>query len=185
MDRVLAPLEPRSPYPASMDGQLPVEQYSVLDPFVALTLAATATERIRLGTSVLVAPWYSPLLLARTLTAIDLASNGRLSVGLGLGWSVDEYDAVCAPLDHRGGRLDEMIDVLEAIWADGVTHVDGERYEIAAVGDPAEAGAAATAADPARRVHAVGARSGCTASRRVDPRRAADRGHRADVRRRP
>ena len=131
MDRVLAPLEPRTPYPASMDGELPAEQYSVLDPFVALTLAATATERIRLGTSVLVAPWYSPLLLARTLTAIDLASHGRLSVGLGLGWSVDEYDAVCAPLDHRGGRLDEIIDVLEAIWADGVTHVDGERYEIA------------------------------------------------------
>ena len=130
MDRVLAPLEPRTPYPASMDGELPAEQYSVLDPFVALTLAATATERIRLGTSVLVAPWYSPLLLARTLTAIDLASHGRLSVGLGLGWSVDEYDAVCAPLDHRGGRLDEIIDVLEAIWADGVTHVDGERYEI-------------------------------------------------------
>ena len=130
MDRVLAPLEPRTPYPASMDGELPAEQYSVLDPFVALTLAATATERIRLGTSVIVAPWYSPLLLARTLTAIDLASNGRLSVGLGLGWSVDEYEAVCVALDHRGGRLDEIIDVLEAIWADGVTHVDGERYEI-------------------------------------------------------
>ena len=115
MDRVLAPLEPRTPYPASMDGELPAEQYSVLDPFVALTLAATATERIRLGTSVLVAPWYSPLLLARTLTAIDLASHGRLSVGLGLGWSVDEYDAVVCTTrpprrsprrDHRRARSD-------------------------------------------------------------------------------
>ncbi len=182
MDRVLAPLEPRTPYPASMDGELPAEQYSVLDPFVALTLAATATERIRLGTSVLVAPWYSPLLLARTLTAIDLASHGRLSVGLGLGWSVDEYDAVCAPLDHRGGRLDEIIDVLEAIWADGVTHVDGERYEIV----PSEIlpKPCQRPRPPllARGLHAVRARPGREAGRRVDPRRSPDRGHRADVR---
>ena len=86
-------------------------------------VAATATERIRLGTSVLVAPWYSPLLLARTLTAIDLASHTALSVGLGLGWSVDEYDAVCAPLDHRGGCLDEIIDGAKGDPADAVTTV--------------------------------------------------------------
>ena len=183
MDRALAPLEPRTPYPASMDGQLPAEQYSVLDPFVALTLAATATETIRLGTSVLVAPWYSPLLLARSLTAIDLASHGRLSVGLGLGWSVDEYEAVSVSLDHRGGRLDEIIDVLEAIWADGITNVDGERYEIV----PSE-----ILPKPAQRPRPPLLLAAYTPSaldrvaRRADawiPAGLPDRSHRADVRR--
>src|SRR5690348_5693220 len=86
MDRLLAPLDPRTPYPATPDGVLPIEQHTVLDPLGLLTLAASVTTRVRLGTSVLVAPWYAPALLARSLTTLDLISRGRLTVGLGLGW---------------------------------------------------------------------------------------------------
>ena len=94
LDRLLAPIAPRVPYPASPDGALPEEQRIVFDPLVTLTLAAAVTHRVRIGTSVLVAPWYSPALLARSLTSLDHVSGGRLTVGLGLGWSVDEYEAV-------------------------------------------------------------------------------------------
>ena len=105
MDRLLSPIAPRTPYPASADGVLPLEQHVVLDPIVALTIAATVTERIGLGTSVLVAPFYSPIVLARSLTAIDTASNGRLTVGLGIGWSVDEFEAVGVPQRRLAGHL--------------------------------------------------------------------------------
>jgi probable F420-dependent oxidoreductase len=132
MDRLLTPLAPRTPYPASPDGVLPGEQGIVLDPIVALTLAATATTRIGLGTSVLVAPWYPPVLLARSLTAVDRASAGRLTVGLGLGWSVDEYDAVGGSQRGLARQSEEILDVLDTVWGDDVVAHRGERFHIAA-----------------------------------------------------
>jgi alkanesulfonate monooxygenase SsuD/methylene tetrahydromethanopterin reductase-like flavin-dependent oxidoreductase (luciferase family) len=90
MDRLLAPLTPRTKaYPGSADGLLPAAQDVVFDPLVALTVAATVTDRIGVGTDVLVAPWYSPVLLARRLAALDQVSRGRLVVGLGQGWSIE------------------------------------------------------------------------------------------------
>src|SRR5438270_447593 len=94
LDRLLAPTHPRTTYPASPDGRLPPEQSAVLDPLGILTLAAAVTTTIRIGTNVLVGPWYASALLARSLTTLDRISAGRLTVGLGLGWSADEYAAV-------------------------------------------------------------------------------------------
>lgn len=131
MERVLAPITPRTPYPASADGVLPLEQHRVLDPIVALTLAATATERIGLGTNVLVAPFHAPIVLGRALTAVDMACNGRLTVGLGLGWSADEFAAVGVPQRGLAATLEEFLDVLEVVWADGVSHHRGRRFDIA------------------------------------------------------
>ncbi len=131
MERLLAPLAPRTPYPASADGVLPIEQHNVLDPIVALAIAATVTQRIGLGTNVLVAPFHSPIVLARSLTAIDMASNGRLTVGLGLGWSSDEFAAVGVPQRHLAEHLEEFLDVLDTVWADGVSSHCGERFHLA------------------------------------------------------
>jgi alkanesulfonate monooxygenase SsuD/methylene tetrahydromethanopterin reductase-like flavin-dependent oxidoreductase (luciferase family) len=116
MDRLLAPLHPRSAYPGTPDGALPAEHHRVLDPLVVLTHAAAVTDRVRLGTNVLVAPWYPPVPLARSLTTLDLLSGGRLTVGLGIGWSADEYDATGASMHGRGARLEEILDVLEHAW---------------------------------------------------------------------
>src|SRR3954447_26397056 len=131
MDRLLAPVAPRTPYPASPHAELPDEQRIVLDPLGVLTLAAAVTERVRLGTGVLVAPWYAPALLARSLTALDHISSGRLTVGLGLGWSVDEYEAVGVPQRRLGNHSEEILDVLDAVWTSEVVSYDGERYRIA------------------------------------------------------
>jgi probable F420-dependent oxidoreductase len=132
LDRLLAPVEPRSPYPASPDGVLPPQFRSVLDPIGVLTLAAAVTERIRIGTNVLVAPFYPPVLLARSLTTLDRISEGRLTAGLGLGWSVDEYDAVGVPQRDLGRRMEEILDVLEAVWRDDVPAVRTSREHVPA-----------------------------------------------------
>jgi probable F420-dependent oxidoreductase len=122
-DRILDPVHPRTPYPGSADGRMPPEFTTFLDPLSVLAVAATVTGRVRLGTSTLNAPWYSPVLLARTLTSIDVLSEGRLDAGFGMGWSVDEYAAAGVPWEGRAARLEEILDVLERIWSgDPVAH---------------------------------------------------------------
>lgn len=134
IDRLLDPVNPRTAYPTSADGTLPPEQRSAIDPIVALSVAATVTDRIRLGTSVLVAPWYPPVVLARTLASLDVASAGRLTVGLGVGWSLDEYDAAGAPMQQRGRRLDEILELLDSLWTGRTQRItDRERIEPASL----------------------------------------------------
>lgn len=87
-----------------------------LDPLTVLGFAAAVTNRVRLGTSVLVAPWYRPALLARSLRSLDVLSEGRLTVGLGLGGTLDEFAAVGVPEDELGRRLDDALDVLDFTW---------------------------------------------------------------------
>jgi probable F420-dependent oxidoreductase len=102
------------------------------DPLVTLSFAAAATSRIGLGTSVLVAPQYpSPLALANTLASLDNMSGGRLTVGLGIGWSQAEFQALGAPFDHRGERLDEIIDLLRTAWLDDPATHQGRYYPFA------------------------------------------------------
>jgi probable F420-dependent oxidoreductase len=132
MDRLLSPVTPRTfAYPGRSDGTLPAAQQTVIDPLVALTVAATVTETITVGTDVLVAPWYPPVLLARSLAAIDQVSAGRLVVGLGLGWSVDEFEAVGVPMTGRGQRIEEILDVLTAIWGDDTIEIATTHERIA------------------------------------------------------
>lgn len=132
MDRLLSPVTPRTfGYPGRSDGTLPTAQQTVIDPLIALTVAATVTERVTIGTDVLVAPWYAPVLLARTLAAVDQVSAGRLVVGLGLGWSVDEFEAVGAPMPRRGQRIEEILDVLDAVWSDDTIAIRTSHEHIA------------------------------------------------------
>jgi probable F420-dependent oxidoreductase len=130
LDRLLGPVEPRSPYPGTADGALPDGMATVLDPLGVLAYAAAVTERIRLGTSVLVAPWYAPVPLARLLTTVDQLSHGRLVVGLGVGWSLDEYEAAGVPMAECDERLDEALDVLDAVWGDELTEYHGRNVRI-------------------------------------------------------
>jgi probable F420-dependent oxidoreductase len=130
-ERLLFPLCPRSHYPPSADGSLPAPYQTVLDPLTTLAFVAAHTERVRLGTSVLDMPYYNPVLLARQLTAIDVLSQGRLDVGLGQGWSADEFEAAGAALPGRGRRADEFIQVLKAIWTNDQVEFEGEHFRIA------------------------------------------------------
>jgi alkanesulfonate monooxygenase SsuD/methylene tetrahydromethanopterin reductase-like flavin-dependent oxidoreductase (luciferase family) len=91
VERLLYPLELQRPYPATLDGRLPEVYRQALDPLDALTYVAARTKKINLGTSVLDMPYHNPVVLARRLTTLDVLSNGRLCVGLGLGWNKDKW----------------------------------------------------------------------------------------------
>src|SRR5207244_2914676 len=77
--------------------------YENPDPLTALAAAAAVTSRVRLGTSVLLAPLHSPVVLAKQLATLDLVSNGRLLVGLGIGSRPDDFAAAGVPFAGRGG----------------------------------------------------------------------------------
>jgi probable F420-dependent oxidoreductase len=130
VERLLWPVKPQTPYPASPDGLLPEPYKHVLDPLDALTFAAAHTNRLGLGTSVLDIPYYNPVMLARRLATIDVLSNGRLRVGLGLGWSQDEMEAVGANMKQRGARADEFLQVLKAIWTTNPVEFRGEFFRV-------------------------------------------------------
>ena len=129
LDRILWPVNPRAPYPIG-DGSLPVKYKSVLDPLETLTFAAAHTRRVALGTSVLNLPWYTPVLLARQLTTLDILSGGRLKVGFGIGWSPDEYEAAGAMWQERGKHADELIQALKKIWTTDPVEFQGKYYRI-------------------------------------------------------
>jgi probable F420-dependent oxidoreductase len=105
-DHLVVPSE--QPYPPAF----------LCDPLQTLAFAAAATERIGLGTSVLVVPQYTSVLaLANTLATLDFMSSGRLKLGVGIGWSAREYEALGASFGQRGVRLEEMIDTLRTVWS--------------------------------------------------------------------
>ena len=130
VERLLYPVKPQTPYPASPDGSLPEPYKHVLDPLEALAFVAAQTKTTTLGTSVLDMPFYNPVTLARRLTTLDFLSNGRLRVGLGLGWSKDEMDASGADMAHRGAMADEFLQVLKAIWTTDPVEFRGKYYKL-------------------------------------------------------
>jgi probable F420-dependent oxidoreductase len=130
--RLLYPLAPRNAYPPLPDQPWPAAFQSVLDPVVSLTWAAAVTRRIRLGTSVLIMPYYAPVVLAKQLATLDVLSGGRLEVGLGIGWSEDEYAAVGVPFRARGRRAEEFLRCLKALWTEDVVAFEGEFYRVPA-----------------------------------------------------
>ena len=112
-DRNLAAVNPKIGY-GGLGTTIPAELNAAADPFVLLGIAASATERVLLGTHVLIAPLYPPMQLARALTSIDLVSEGRLLPGFGIGWSPEEYEAAGTDFTRRGARMNELLDALES-----------------------------------------------------------------------
>lgn len=130
IERLLWPVKPQVPYPVTADGSLPEGYKYSLDPLDTLTFVAARTKKIALGPSVLDIPYYNPVTLARRLTTIDVLSNGRLRVGLGLGWSKDEMDATGADMKQRGAMADEFLEVLKAIWTTNPVTYQGKFYRV-------------------------------------------------------
>jgi probable F420-dependent oxidoreductase len=129
-DRLLYPVNARTPYAGSADGSLPDTYRRVIDPLDSLTFAAAVTKKIGLGTSVLNMPFYNPVTLGRRLTSIDVLSGGRLRVGFGQGWSADEFEAVGIESKSRARRADELMQVLHAMWKDNPAEFKGKYYTL-------------------------------------------------------
>jgi len=130
-ERLLWPLEPRTPYPATRDGRLPEQAKLQLDPLETLSFVAAQTRRARLGTSVINLPFHNPLVLARRFATLDVLSRGRVCVGLGNGWSADEFEAAGVPERGRGKRTDEALAILKAVWTTEPVEFQGQHFRIA------------------------------------------------------
>jgi probable F420-dependent oxidoreductase len=102
----------------------------VLDPMVALGFAAAVTSRIRLGVALINMPFISPGYLAKQAATVDVLSDGRLDLGLGIGWMPEEFALTGASMARRGARAEEYLKVLRTLWADGVARFDGEFYTV-------------------------------------------------------
>jgi probable F420-dependent oxidoreductase len=103
----------------------------LLDPLMTLGWAAAVTERVGLGTSVLVLPLHEPLWLSKVLGSLDVMSGGRLVLAVGVGWSEGEFEAVGTDFHNRGDRCDEIIDILRTCWRDDPASYDGTHYSFA------------------------------------------------------
>ena len=107
--------EPRYPY--SADGRMPGRRAALMpDPLQLLGFIGANTERLQLGTSVVIAPQHPAVILAKAVATLDMLSGGRVLLGVGSGWQIEEYRAVNVPYEGRGHRLDETIEAMRACW---------------------------------------------------------------------
>ncbi|ASW89304.1 TIGR03619 family F420-dependent LLM class oxidoreductase [Mycobacterium marseillense] len=129
-DRLVTPVEMQSTYPGK-EQPYPPQMTRYLDPVLMLTVAATATSRVRLNSSTLSTFYYEPPHLARLLTTLDVLSDGRLDVGVGIGWMKDEHDiARSADWSRRGRMLDDLLAFLHEWWTATPVSWDSEFFSL-------------------------------------------------------
>lgn len=129
-ERLLVPVNAKTPYPGNAEGVLDEEYKTHLDHLTCMTYVSAITERVRLGVSVINIPWYNPVLLAKRLAAMDVLSNGRITVGVGLAWSEDECDAANIPYRERGRIGEEAIECLLAVWGPDPVEYHGKYFNL-------------------------------------------------------
>jgi probable F420-dependent oxidoreductase len=116
-----------SRYPYSEDGRIAVPaEADWLDPMIGLSFAAAATSTIGIATGVLLLPEHNPVLVAKQTATLDALSGGRFTLGIGIGWSREEFDALGVPFERRGTRTAEYVAAIRTLWRDEVASFDGE-----------------------------------------------------------
>ena len=103
------------------------------EPFTTLAYVAGKTQRIRLGTSVIILPYRNPLFMAKALATLDVLSGGRLIVGAAVGWPAEEFEALGIPFRERGARSDEALQVMRALWTEAEPKFDGRFFRFAGI----------------------------------------------------
>jgi probable F420-dependent oxidoreductase len=133
VEHVAVPAGYASRYPYSETGRMPLpDDVDIPDPLELLAFLAARTERIRLGTGMLVLPEHHPLQLAKRLATIDRLSGGRMLLGVGVGWMDEELAAVGVDPRTRGRRCDEAIAALRTIWSQDEPTFEGEFFSFSA-----------------------------------------------------
>jgi probable F420-dependent oxidoreductase len=116
-----------SRYPYSEDEQIAVPATADwIDPMFGLSFAAAATTTIGIVTGVLLLPEHNPVLVAKQAATLDTLSAGRFTLGVGVGWSREEFDALGIPFERRAARTPEYVAAMRTLWRDDVASFDGE-----------------------------------------------------------
>jgi probable F420-dependent oxidoreductase len=118
---------PDSPYPYASDGRIAVpSDADWLDALVTLAFVAALTSRVRIGTGILLLPQHNPLLVAKQAASLDVLSKGRFVLGVGIGWSSEEFAALGIPFRGRARRNREYVEAIRTLWLGGESSYDGE-----------------------------------------------------------
>ena len=122
------PSSRRTPYP--MGGELPDEYARTYDPFVTLMAAAAVTERLRLGTGVCLVVERDPIVLAKEVSTLDVLSGGRVFLGVGAGWNVEELAHHGVDFDDRWDVLRDRVKLMQALWTQDEASYDGKHAHL-------------------------------------------------------
>jgi probable F420-dependent oxidoreductase len=134
VEHVVVPDGYDSRYPYAADGRMGLSGADAIpDPLDWLAFVAAVTTTLRLATGVLILPQHNPVVLAKRAATIDALSNGRLLLGIGVGWLKEESDAIGVTFADRGRRTDEYIAAMRALWRDRPAKFDGEFVRFADV----------------------------------------------------
>jgi probable F420-dependent oxidoreductase len=128
-DHIAFPMEIASKYPYTVDGSFPGQGDS-LEQLATMAFIAGVTKRLRLVSSVMILPHRNPVVTAKMLASIDVLSEGRVTVGVGVGWLREEFEALNAPdFDKRGAVSNEFLEIFKALWTDSPATHKGEFYQ--------------------------------------------------------
>ena len=134
-DHVVVPRVVESRYPYNDSGEFPFRADATwLDPIATLLFIAGCTERVELGTAVLIIPYRNPVVQAKELATLDFVSGGRLVLGIGTGWMAEEFAALDVPFEHRGARTDEYLRLITQLWTSDDSRFEGKFYHVGDVG---------------------------------------------------
>jgi probable F420-dependent oxidoreductase len=117
-EHAVIPAGYESKYPYNAEGRIGIEDADLPDPLGLLAFLAGVTDRLVLGTGVLILPQRSPVLCAKECATVDALSGGRLQLGIGVGWLREEAEAVGTRFEDRGARTDEYIEAMRVLWRD-------------------------------------------------------------------
>jgi probable F420-dependent oxidoreductase len=131
-ERLLWPISPQTPYPATPDGRLPEEYQIMLDPLQTLSFVSATTSKILVGTCIIDMLFHNPVILSKSFATLDVFSQGRTIAGFGIGWSRDEYQASSIPFNNKGKRADEYLQIMKKAWMDDTVEFKGQYYSIPA-----------------------------------------------------
>ena len=121
VEHVVVPSHYQSAYPYHPSGKMAggAEEFDLPDPLMWLAFVASATSTIRLATGVLIVPQRNPLILAKEVATLDVLSDGRVTLGVGVGWLEEEFNALGVPFADRGRRLDDYVEAMRTLWGGG------------------------------------------------------------------
>jgi probable F420-dependent oxidoreductase len=126
-EHVVVPTAYESKYPYDRSGKMPAAPETwFIDPLISLAYVAAATKTIRLGTGVNIFPQANPMLFAKQTASLDALSGGRLTLGLGIGWLAEEFDAMGTPFERRGARFDDYLEAVKKVWSGEVVEHESE-----------------------------------------------------------
>src|SRR5438093_11587429 len=127
-DHVVFPVKIQSKYPYTADGRFP-RHGEALEQLSLMAFVAAKTRYLRLVTSVMILPYRNPVFTAKALATIDVLSRGRVTVGVGVGWLEEEFQALgAADFKRRGAVSDEYIRIFKALWTTSPASFRGEFY---------------------------------------------------------